>query len=367
MLDDRISALIARIYDGAFDARAWEGAIAEMLERTGSQSALFAPTDLESGELFQCRYFGDDSSRLLDAVRDYTAELYHQDPMLRFGLRHPEAGFVRLSMAVPAAEQDEDEYVRWFRSRMSVRDYVVRYTPPRDGLSLAIALVPRAGEAVHRSDQLDLFSVLFDHIGQATRIAARLPLMALSESGEAVVLVDRHGRVVEMTDAARTLIARGDGLKMADGHLLASRPGEQRRLDAMLSAGVDAARRGAPAGDLALKRQPGRRPLLLWISALPEGVAPLGAMGAAAMVRIIDPEMNVVPGAGRRWAAMFGLTPAEGRLAAALLADETNLRTAAHTLGIAYATARVQLASLFEKTGVSSQAQLARLLTRIGV
>ncbi len=62
---------------------------------------------------------------------------------------------------------------------------------------------------------------------------------------------------------------------------------------------------------------------------------------------------------------MFSLTRAETRLAAALISGEDSLRATADVLGIAYPTARAQLASLFEKTGVRSQVQLIRLLTRM--
>ncbi len=64
---------------------------------------------------------------------------------------------------------------------------------------------------------------------------------------------------------------------------------------------------------------------------------------------------------------MFGLTRAEARLAMALISGEDSLRATADVLGIAYPTARAQLATLFEKTGVRSQAQLIRLLTRVQV
>jgi len=81
------------------------------------------------------------------------------------------------------------------------------------------------------------------------------------------------------------------------------------------------------------------------------------------VLRILDPEERLP--ADPRWAAMFGLTPAETRLAQALLNDDRGLRATAATLGIAYATARVQLASIFDKTRVRTQAQLLRLLTML--
>jgi DNA-binding CsgD family transcriptional regulator len=60
---------------------------------------------------------------------------------------------------------------------------------------------------------------------------------------------------------------------------------------------------------------------------------------------------------------VLGLTPAEGRLAAAL-AKGDSLTTYALTAGIARNTARAQLASIFDKTGTSRQAELVALIWR---
>lgn len=59
---------------------------------------------------------------------------------------------------------------------------------------------------------------------------------------------------------------------------------------------------------------------------------------------------------------LYGLTPAETRLALLLLGG-TGLPEACERLGIGRETSRTQLKSIFVKTGTNSQAQLAHLLT----
>jgi DNA-binding CsgD family transcriptional regulator len=74
------------------------------------------------------------------------------------------------------------------------------------------------------------------------------------------------------------------------------------------------------------------------------------------------------PGSGewsRRLAADFGLTPAEIRLTCALLENDS-LARAAEPLGISINTAKTQLASIFRRTGVRSQKELAQLAARLG-
>ncbi|HEU0188664.1 MAG TPA: helix-turn-helix transcriptional regulator, partial [Gallionella sp.] len=63
----------------------------------------------------------------------------------------------------------------------------------------------------------------------------------------------------------------------------------------------------------------------------------------------------------KRLAVLYGLSPAESRLAARLAAFNS-LEQAANDLGIALGTARSQLAAVFAKTGVKGQAELLMLL-----
>jgi DNA-binding CsgD family transcriptional regulator len=66
-----------------------------------------------------------------------------------------------------------------------------------------------------------------------------------------------------------------------------------------------------------------------------------------------------------RFAAAFGLTPAEIRLTCALL-ESDSLAGAAESLGISISTAKTQLASIFRRTGVRRQKELAQLAARLG-
>jgi DNA-binding CsgD family transcriptional regulator len=61
----------------------------------------------------------------------------------------------------------------------------------------------------------------------------------------------------------------------------------------------------------------------------------------------------------------FGLTPAEIRLTRSLL-ESHSLARAAEPLGISINTAKTQLASIFRRTGVRSQKELAQLAARLG-
>ncbi len=263
-LHHSLSSLIAQIYEGADDPVTWDRAVQGILDQTGSQAALISPTDLERNEIIRARLHGTDDPRLHDLTRDYLAERYRDCPVLRFGVSNPGAGFVRLATAVSSPAPGDGDFVRWMTDALRVRDYVTRYTTLRNGMTLAMAIVPHKDRVAHDGDELQLFELLFAHLNEAFQIATRPPLV--DGSGEPLILVNARGRVFELNDAARRLLASKDGLSIEAGFLYASQRSEQPRLDALLRSALGALKEGGAGGTFALSRPSGRRRLLLRIS-----------------------------------------------------------------------------------------------------
>ena len=85
----------------------------------------------------------------------------------------------------------------------------------------------------------------------------------------------------------------------------------------------------------------------------------IGHAGAAGAILFIgDSEASRSPSA-ERMRVVYGLTPAEARLASVIVAGE-GIASACRTLGISPNTAKYHLKAVFGKVGVSSQAQLVR-------
>jgi DNA-binding CsgD family transcriptional regulator len=88
-----------------------------------------------------------------------------------------------------------------------------------------------------------------------------------------------------------------------------------------------------------------------------------GEDGLSYLVLISDPDHGI--GLNReRLQQIYGLTPAEARLAT-LLVEGKRLRTAAADLEISFETARTHLKRIFSKTNSESQADLVRLLLNL--
>ncbi len=104
-----------------------------------------------------------------------------------------------------------------------------------------------------------------------------------------------------------------------------------------------------------------QRPLALHSLPLSNGTEP----GPHTMVVLIDLEQTPQPNPATLQ-KMFGLSPAEAKLAVLIAKGET-LTCVAQACKVSMATARTQLASVFQKTRTHRQAELVALLARVSI
>lgn len=188
---------------------------------------------------------------------------------------------------------------------------------------------------------------------------------AVDATGVACVGVDAAGRVQGCTPAAEAMLQRGDGLAVKQGRLVAQGRADNERLQRALREGrlqgggvVVGKRKALKSGSLLVGRRPPKEPLRLVIMPAPnEGLMPGGEAGA--LVFVYDPDAK--PATREQvLQGMFGLTPAEARLAQ-LLVSGSDVTESAAQLHITRASARFVLQRVFQKTGVNSQSALVRL------
>ena len=181
-------------------------------------------------------------------------------------------------------------------------------------------------------------------------------LAAFQSVGCAAVLIDRRDIVLKFNAEARRHL--GSAIAIVQRQLVASdraaQPAFQRLLD-----GMEAPRGPRDAPCVVLRRAQGQ-PLLA--CAVPLERAGRERGGLKGIVLLIDPDRDRKPSASTL-RQMFGLTPAEARLAAGLAAG-LDLPEIARRHRVAVATLRVQLKSVFAKTLTKRQAELVALLAR---
>ncbi len=179
-------------------------------------------------------------------------------------------------------------------------------------------------------------------------------------SSNALFLTDKRARVLRLNRAAEVLVCSGAGFSLRGGMLSVRQAAAARRLEGLLAAAAsdDPARR--TGGSMAIFDPARRLPFSVTVTPLrPERTFALHA-AAHALICVSDPQADLaVPGQHLR--ELFGLTPAEIRVASALFAGDTAKQAAAR-LGVSPHTVHVHVTRIFEKTGVKRQSELMRMM-----
>jgi DNA-binding CsgD family transcriptional regulator/PAS domain-containing protein len=195
---------------------------------------------------------------------------------------------------------------------------------------------------------------------------------ALDSLPHGVIVADAAGAVLFMNRQAEQMLGLDGtpgigGLKIGKDGLRAELAGETVRLrELMARASETVAGNGAHAGGaMVISRAEGRAPLQMLVAPLPADSGFSTGRRGTVVVFVTAPEQVEAPGASQL-KQLLGLTPAEARLASALVAGKT-LQEFAEEAGIRYTTARTHLQRVFGKAGVSRQSELIRLaLTAAG-
>jgi DNA-binding CsgD family transcriptional regulator len=210
----------------------------------------------------------------------------------------------------------------------------------------------------HASRAFDIAAKLAEAANQSAALCD-----ALTQLGYGVIGLGNTGRAQFTNWVADRLMM--DGLRVSNGAVLASHSDDQRALDGLVSQTLALAsgQSPAPPKPVALRRPSGRVPIVLYGIPIAERhkdlLTLLGGRPRALLV-VIEPD------AARQLdeqllRQLFGLTPGEARLAAAI-ATGTTMNEAAARFGVSEATTRVVLKHVFQKVGVSRQAELVLLL-----
>ncbi|WP_188581611.1 helix-turn-helix transcriptional regulator [Azorhizobium oxalatiphilum] len=218
--------------------------------------------------------------------------------------------------------------------------------------------------------EMEPLRLLRPHI---TRVLSLVELFALKQGeaaldamegmDRAAIMLDGTGRVLKFNPRTEPFL--GVDLDVVHGRLKARHPANDRGLQKLI------ARMIAPFRDLAAKGQqdwtvierPGEKAIV--VSGLPivAGLTDiLGGARALIVVNDLGSSAGVDP---QKLKALFGLTPAEVRLAMKLGAG-MDLSEVSENLEISIGTARHHLKSIFQKTDVRRQGELIKLINRIG-
>jgi DNA-binding CsgD family transcriptional regulator/PAS domain-containing protein len=389
-----LSNLIERLYEAAAETGLWPKFLESLNQQLGAERGSLLIHCFESGDT------GRQGTQLFQSGFDPEAvQLYNR----HYGKADPYAkGFfernVRSEVGYCADLVDYDALRRgeFYHDFLKPFDtfYLCWIAVRSPGRATALSLVRSETRGPFNAGQLRVLALLTPHLRQALQIARRFEVLEAGAASAkrtveafdiAVLSVDEKGRVIHLSRPAEALLRRQSGVRLKNRRLAVSDSGVQTRLDLLLQGAIWSSTGRAleesfpvaklvelnghrkvvssPAsGGAVLIEGEGREPPLeltvvpfrsetMLQEESPAALVFLGGSGKA---------QELLPAILRD---LYCLTPAEVLLALKI-GEGVELRTAAEELRITEETARHRLKQIFQKTGVSRQPELVRLIAK---
>ena len=357
------SDLIATIYDASIEPSGWDEVVKRIVEATKSFSGNLVLQQTDAGNL-TALYNVD------PLYAEAYAQTYYKDDPLNTPAWSIAPGEVRACSYTHTDSFRASAYYDEFVRPQGWVDLVVTGLA-RTPNAFSLLALTRSPDAIWvEPAEWHLLETLAPHLQRAAAIHDLLSRAkatteslgaAVATAGFAVFLLTGDCRVVFANAKAKDLVQRGMGLRYERGRLAATSPALTTRLHALARHGSRPERgQGDIGGTLELCRGENRPPLVAHVIPLApiRTVAILDLDQPAAAVFVVDPAAGF--GAQiQRFAASFGLTPAETRVLGEIIAGN-GLLAAATRLKITETTARTYAKHVLAKTETNRQTELIR-------
>jgi len=360
-MNSTLLELVDHIYEGAVRPAAWPAIVEHMAKFFGTtRAALFStfagPSQGGLGILHGLpeaglRRWGDE----FIATDDIWAQAAIRQDKFRAGLAF------RGTDLVPESELRASRIYRELLQHIGIGQMCtgVIFDASGEVLPTTCGVYRPLDEPPFTEEARAAMTALLPHFSRALGVMYRLrdaefnlavTLAALDRVASGIALLDAQGAILHLNREAARLMALDDGLtpKAIED---AARPALD--VDALHTPHFSASRQ--------VVRPSGKPPFVLQFAPLaPANDFSREAHGVRAIAFITDPEAQARLDV-TLLQQLYGITPAEARLAERLCAGDT-LAAAAARCAIGEATAKTHLARLFERTNTRRQADLLRLL-----
>lgn len=244
-----------------------------------------------------------------------------------------------------------------------IEHYMGAFLASNEDVDCVLRVTRGASAPEFSADDAALLELVSPHFARALELRARLVRAEtrMEIDGEAM---DRLSVGAIVLDAAGRVVAKNRAAERWSGDAAGAGPSLAQIVERARSVSADV--EGKRLVFTSVARPDGRPPLGLAVCPMRLGMELDGSPRAGLAIFVRDPErpLGIAPDA---LVALYGLTRAQAGLALSLARGES-LEAAAEELGIRYNTARAHLRAIFERTGVTRQAELVRLvLTGVAV
>jgi DNA-binding CsgD family transcriptional regulator/PAS domain-containing protein len=355
--------IVSEIYDAAVEPNLWPTALASVAAAFGAAGAAYLVIDKQADRPRLVTITGPQA----ELHSDYMSHYGVIDPYRRALAAAPSGSWSWVTRSFSPEQLRGDEWYNDFMLRSGVRDALGAHLfdderhvavfglhrglqqPPLDGTS-----APHLRPLLEALGKAAALHCRLDRVGWTSAVA----LQALDRVAAAVIVVDQSGRLINCNAAAERTLRSDDGLGMRGGVLVPRRAFEALKLARLIA--LATAKDGPSTGHMLIGRSSGHASYVVTVAPLSPALAP--GERPLAMVLVADPDERAP--SQKDLAEFFGFSPAEGRLAAALM-EGRKLDQIAADFGVRITTLRTQLSSILKKAGVERQADLIRVLSAV--
>lgn len=363
---DRVVEIIAALYEAATDPERWPDGLKLITEAFSAVRTQVVVGHLADG-LQATDTFG---YRCPEEVMTKYASYYHKiDPRVPNMSRFLGAGCTGDQLVDDPDMFRRSEFYNDLLLPYEAQNQLLSFSSDRKTWFLCTSI--HCGPGSEATRERALFEAILPHLHRAAQLRVRIGAIetgrqtadsVLDSLDCGVILVDRQCRVVHANHMASDLLRLADGLTAIRGVLTAKVIREGRILQRLVGeAGrVATGEVGPPGGAVRISRLDGR-PLAILVSPI-RLKHRVGTQVPTVAVFIRDPDRHF-DGVEQVLAELYGLTPAEARVASALMAG-LSVREIAERHATSVTTVRSQLSALLAKTGTGRQGELVALLHR---
>jgi len=361
--------LIGSIYDAAVMPELWPVFLEQLSDTFKSRGTALHLVDFASLSS-TCR---SDETSFIQTVRTdpetvVSYERYYSkvNVWLENSKYLPEGELVTSDRLLPVQEFVKTE---WYNDWLKPQGYfhaMIGHILKQDTLAVRLSIF-RSKQQPFSADETALFARLVPHLRRSCMIHKKFAEVKsilttdtelLNRLPVGLVLLDKSGQAVFVNRMAENLTRCSDGFYFnAAGRCLAGTADETRALRLLLDNAIELGQGNA----MSLHRNKSNRPLSAIVVSLQNQTLPfIGSVPAVALF-LCDPDLPLDLD-DSLLTQCYGLSPAEAKLATALLRGQTP-SDYAEMRGISNNTVKTQLKQVLIKTGTHRQSELIQLLT----
>jgi DNA-binding CsgD family transcriptional regulator len=366
-------SLIQNIYEGLLD---FDGlpVLAERLVRLGKghTGGLCIRSSMEKVALYSKMEFNTDR----ESAKAWAENFANISPMLPVERMAKSGDVITASHLVSTESYKRSIYYNEWARKRSHFDYIgIVLKQQKRTMDYFAILRPHSAGLVTESE-VEQMKIIANHFRRAYmlstllnkyRIEAAALGSVIENAGFGVVLAAPDGEIVYANNVAEMLIRLRRGLYARQGRIASTDAKTNQKLQ-MLICAVSHPIDGIPSGgSLILPNQNGESLFSLHVVPVSRQSSSNLIFSERPVAGLFIVERNL--GAAERvksFAQLFGLTPAEMRMLAALIFGE-GVTCAAERLKMAESTARTHIRHILEKTDTHRQAELTRLFFEVTI